>query len=72
MYIVGSDYVSGKQRHGDVPETKYYYETIDGNWTNHPVAFCHWYKGALTRNMMRTHGCCERGCKRLNKNYKFE
>ena len=72
MYIVGSDYVNAKKRHGDVPETRFYYETIDGNWTNHPVAFCHHYRCALTRGLMRTHKCNERECKRLDKNYKFE
>ena len=45
---------------------------IDGNWTKHPVAFCWYHQGALTQNMMHTHKCCERGCRRLDKNYKFE
>ena len=45
---------------------------IDGNWTKHPVAFCWYHQGALTKNMMHTHKCCERQCKRLDKNYKFE
>ena len=61
-----------KDRHGDVPRTKNYYETIDGNWTNHPVAFCYYYKAALTRGLMHTHRCSDRHCKRLDKNYKFE
>lgn len=61
-----------KNRHGDVPKTKYEYEMIDGNWTRHPVAFCHRYKGVLTRNMMHTHQCSEKNCRRLDKSYKFE
>ena len=58
--------------HGDVSRTEYEYLTIDGNWTYYPVAYCRWYKGVLTRGMMNTHGCCERNCKRLDTNYKFE
>lgn len=61
-----------KNRHEGVPRTKEYYECIDGNWTNHPVAFCYYKKAALTRGLMNTHRCCERQCKRLDKNYKFE
>lgn len=71
MYTVGSDDIM-KDRHGDVPKTKYEYKTIDGNWTNHPVAFCNYYRGALTRGLMHTHRCNDRQCKRLDKNYKFE
>lgn len=61
-----------KDRHGDVPKTKYEYETIDGNWTNHPVAFCSYYRAALTRGLMNTHNCNDKKCTRLDKNYKFE
>lgn len=64
--------MNDRQRHGDVPKTKYAYEMIDGNWTRHPVAFCLHYRAALTRNMMHTHRCSERKCKKLDKNYKFE
>lgn len=61
-----------RYRQTGVPKTNKYYETIDGNWTNHPVAFCWHYKGALTGGMMHTHNCYDRQCKRLDKNYKFE
>lgn len=64
--------MNDKQRHGDVPKTKYEYEMIDGNWTKHPVAYCTFYRAALTRNMMHTHRCSERHCNKLDKNYKFE
>ena len=75
IYTVGDDMKKKRKsryRQTGVPKTKEYYETIDGNWTNHPVAFCHRYHGALTRGLMHTHKCCDIGCKRLNKNYKFE
>lgn len=64
--------MNGKNRHDDVPKTKYYYETIDGNWTNHPVAFCYRYRRALTRGLMNTHKCCQHECRRLDSKYKFE
>ena len=70
MFTVGSDTM--KDRHGDVKKTEFEYLTIDGNWTNHPVAFCHYYRGALTRGLMHTHKCSEKNCRRLNKKYKFE
>ena len=72
MYIVGDDMKKRTYRHSGVPKTKYMYEMIDGNWTQHPVAFCHRYNGALTKNMMHTHQCSEKECKRLDKDYKFE
>lgn len=59
-------------RHTGVPKTENEYQMIDDNWTKHPVAFCWYHRGALTRNMMHTHRCCEKGCKRLDKDYKFE
>ena len=55
-------------RHTGVPKTKYKYETIDGNWIQHPVAFCYRYKGVLTRNTMHKYQCYERECKRLDMN----
>lgn len=76
MYIVGNDDMKkkrkGRNRHTGVPKTKNEYEMIDGDWMSSPVAFCWYHKGALTRNMMHTHQCCEKECKRLDKNYKFE
>lgn len=72
IFTVGDDMKKRKNPHEGVPRTKEYYETIDGNWTNHPVAFCYRYRGALTRGLMHTHKCCDRDCKRLNKNYRFE
>lgn len=45
---------------------------IDGNWTHYPVAYCHRYKGVLTRNMMNTHKCNERNCHKLDKDCEFE
>ena len=74
-FTVGDDMKrkrKGRYRQTGVPKTKNEYEMIDGNWTKHPVAFCSYYGGALTRNMMHTHRCCEKECKRLDKNYKFE
>ena len=61
-----------KQRHGDVKRTKYDYQMIDGTWTHYPVAYCHRYKGVLTRNMMNTHKCNERNCHKLDKDCEFE
>lgn len=61
-----------RPKHGDVKRTYDYYEMIDGNFTNHPVAYCKRYKGALTRGMMNTHGCTERKCNKLDMDYKFE
>ena len=72
MYIVGDDMKKRTYRHSGVPKTKYMYEMIDGNWTQHPVAFCHYYRGVLTRGLMHTHSCCDKQCKRLDKKYKFE
>lgn len=56
-----------KPNHKGVKRTTKYYEMIDGNMTNHPVAYCTRYQGVLTRGMMHTHGCSERNCCRLIK-----
>lgn len=42
---------------------------IDGNAVKAPVAFCHYYKhrGYLTPKLIRTHGCIQRHCGRLEK-----
>lgn len=57
-------------------KTTYYYECIDHNMTNRPVAYCHHYRRELTEKLMKTHNCvCKRDgepCNRLNMNYKFE
>lgn len=56
----------------DNKRTKYFYETIDKNFTNRPVAYCRYYRKALTDKLMKVHHCAEKGCKRLNTKYKFE
>lgn len=33
------------------------YKTIDGNWSQRPVAYCSRYKGYLTEKQMRVHHC---------------
>jgi len=33
------------------------YKTIDGNWSQRPVAYCSRYKGYLTEKQMRVHNC---------------
>jgi len=48
------------------------YRCIDGNWTNYPVAICHFHNGVLTKALMKTHQCRERKCKRLQEGVVFE
>lgn len=55
-----------------VEKTKYEYRTVDGNWTNHPCAYCKRYHGVLTLGIMQTHKCKQINCCRLNTNIKFE
>lgn len=42
---------------------------IDGNPIKSPVAFCHYrkHRGYLTPKLMKTHGCLQRQCSRLEK-----
>ncbi len=46
--------------------TEYWYELIDGNWTRHPAAWCHYHKGYLTEKLMKTHKCKSKNCRRLD------
>lgn len=41
------------------------YETIDGNFTNYPFAYCRHYRAYMTVAQMNTHRCDQRHCKRL-------
>ena len=45
-----------KWKHTGEHRTKYLYETIDGNLTYYPLAWCSHYKGVLTKGLMHTHG----------------
>lgn len=58
------------KRHKGVKRRKYQYQTIDGNWTFYHLAVCTYYKGVLTRGLMRTHKC--NGCFRLDREVYFE
>jgi len=48
-----------------VPKTKNLYWCVDGNYTNHPLAYCTFYHGVLTKGLMELHTCKERCCLRL-------
>lgn len=43
-----------KRQKNQVPKTKNSYWCIDGNFTNHPVAYCTYYHGVLTQGLMDT------------------
>lgn len=51
-------------KHG-IPKTQKLYFTIDGNFTNHPLAYCTYHHGVVTQGLMDTHKCVERLCPRL-------
>ena len=55
-----------------VRKTKNLYWCIDGNYTNHPVAYCTFYHGVLTKGLMEVHTCKERECFRLREGDEFE
>jgi len=61
-----------KWKHTGEHKTKYLYETIDGNLTYYPLAWCSHYRGVLTKGLMHTHRCKERHCKRLQEGDDFE
>lgn len=49
-------------RTGNVPKQYDLYETIDGNFTHYPTAFCNHYKAYLTLGIANTHRCTKRKC----------
>lgn len=53
-------------------EEKWEYKTIDGNWTKNPTAYCNYYKGCLTRKLVKVHRCAKRGCKSYDNTVKFD
>ena len=55
-----------------VPKTKEMYYCIDGNMTNHPVAYCTYHHGVLTEGLMCVHRCKERKCVRLREGDTFD
>lgn len=61
-----------KRQKNQVPKTKNSYWCIDGNFTNHPVAYCTHYHGVLTQGLMDVHKCKEHECFRLREGDKFE
>lgn len=39
-----------------------FFETIDGNFTNYPYAYCTYHDGWLTPNLTMTHNCVDKDC----------
>lgn len=52
--------------------TVYFYETVDKNYTNHPIAYCKYYKKALTNRLIKVHKCKKKCCWAYKADYKFE
>lgn len=61
-----------RRRLKDQPKTKNFYWCVDGNLTNHPIAYCTYYHGVLTQGLLDTHGCRGRECVRLREGDTFE
>lgn len=44
------------------------YETIDYNWSNRPIGYCHYHRGYITSKQVKIHNClkkCPGGCNRF-------
>lgn len=64
-----------KRRRKNLKESKpseFFYQCIDGNWSNRCVGYCHRYHGALTVGLMKCHRCKERNCHRLEEGAGFD
>ena len=55
-----------------VRKTQKSYFAIDGNFTRHPVAYCTYYHGVLTNNLMNVHKCRARQCCRLREGDQYD
>lgn len=70
MANVGKGDRYGQQRrrrinNKDVPEQDHDFMLIDGNLSRQPYRYCCHYKGYLTRNQYKIHGCGKRQCVNL-------
>lgn len=48
------------------PVERDYYQTVDGNFTRRPAAYCEHYRAWLTVGQMEVHRCEKRHCRRLH------
>lgn len=49
----------------DVPRQPEEYRLIDNNYSTQPYAYCCHYKGYMTKNQTKRHGCKARKCEQL-------